>query len=333
MRRRLLAILTLLSIGALAAVPASGQDTSALQRDIDAKLRQEATLGSQAQRLGRIEARLTRQVNLLQGRLSKAQEDLDRADRQLDLTQGQLRDERARALRLRNRLTQTKEALANLLRERFMSGTPDLMTVVLNADGFADLLDRAAFLKRVQDRDTQIVGEVKSARAEARAESRRLARLEKERRIEQQQVQERRDAINEMTRGMEARRDQVAQARAARLALKHATAARRKRASRTLNKLLEEQRKAFYSPGPGGPWAIPWAIVQCESGGRNVPPNWAGASGYYQFMPATWKGLGGSTSDAYKASKAEQDRLAAKLWDGGRGARNWDCAAIVGLLR
>ncbi len=82
-------------------------------------------------------------------------------------------------------------------------------------------------------------------------------------------------------------------------------------------------------PGPGGPWAIPWAIVQCESGGQNVPPNYAGASGYYQFMQATWKGLGGSTPHAYQASKAEQDRLAARLWAGGAGAHNWVCASLV----
>jgi len=83
------------------------------------------------------------------------------------------------------------------------------------------------------------------------------------------------------------------------------------------------------SAGPGGPWAIPWAIVQCESGGQNLPPNWAGASGYYQFMPATWRGLGGSTPHAYQASKAEQDRLAARLWNNGAGADNWDCYALV----
>ena len=58
----------------------------------------------------------------------------------------------------------------------------------------------------------------------------------------------------------------------------------------------------------------------------------AGASGYYQFTPSTWKGIGGSTPHAYQASKAEQDRLAARLWAGGSGARNWDCAALVGLL-
>jgi Transglycosylase-like domain len=78
--------------------------------------------------------------------------------------------------------------------------------------------------------------------------------------------------------------------------------------------------------GPGGPWAIPWPIVQCESGGQNLPPNGAGASGYYQMLPETWKGLGGSTSHAYQAPKAEQDRLAAALWAGGAGAHNWVCA-------
>jgi hypothetical protein len=72
--------------------------------------------------------------------------------------------------------------------------------------------------------------------------------------------------------------------------------------------------------------------VQCESGGQNLPPNSAGASGFYQFLPETWHGLGGSTPHAYLAPKDEQDRLAEQLWAGGRGARNWVCAALVGML-
>ena len=37
----------------------------------------------------------------------------------------------------------------------------------------------------------------------------------------------------------------------------------------------------------------------------------------------------GSGPAAYLASKAEQDRVASRIWDGGAGASNWDCAAIV----
>ena len=96
--------------------------------------------------------------------------------------------------------------------------------------------------------------------------------------------------------------------------------------------LAARARAAVSNVGPGGPWAIPWAIVQCESGGQNLPPNFAGASGYYQFMVATWKGLGGSTPQAYQASKAEQDRLASRLWAGGAGRDNWVCASLVDCL-
>ena len=77
------------------------------------------------------------------------------------------------------------------------------------------------------------------------------------------------------------------------------------------------------------PWVIPWPIVQCESGGQNLPPNSAGASGYYQILPSTWKLFGGSGPAAWKASKAEQDRVASRIWNGGRGAQNWVCAALV----
>jgi hypothetical protein len=83
--------------------------------------------------------------------------------------------------------------------------------------------------------------------------------------------------------------------------------------------------------GPSGGWAIPYAIVLCESGGQNLPPNSAGASGYYQIMPATWKLFGGSGPAAYLAPKSEQDAVASRIWNGGAGASNWVCAGIVGI--
>ena len=93
--------------------------------------------------------------------------------------------------------------------------------------------------------------------------------------------------------------------------------------------LAAREKTSTTQAGPGGPWAIPWAVVQCESGGQDLPPNGSGASGYYQILSSTWKGLGGSTAQAYQASKAEQDRLAAKLWAGGAGAGNWTCSSLA----
>src|SRR6202000_1352161 len=94
------------------------------------------------------------------------------------------------------------------------------------------------------------------------------------------------------------------------------------------------QRAAQYSGpalGPSGGWAIPYAIVLCESGGQNLPPTSAGASGYYQIIPSTWKLFGGTGPAAYLASKAEQDAVATRIWRGGAGASNWVCAGIVGI--
>mgnify|MGYP001431588820 CR=1 FL=1 len=82
---------------------------------------------------------------------------------------------------------------------------------------------------------------------------------------------------------------------------------------------------------PSGGWAIPYAIVLCESGGQNLPPNSAGASGYYQIIPSTWRLFGGTGPAAYLASEAEQDAVASRIWNGGAGASNWVCAGIVGI--
>jgi Transglycosylase-like domain len=133
-----------------------------------------------------------------------------------------------------------------------------------------------------------------------------------------------------MRDGLAERQTTLERARAARAHALAGTRSGRRRAQRELARLVaaRERAAAAANAGPGGPWAIPWPIVQCESGGQNLPPNRADASGYYQMLPATWRGLGGSTGHAFQATKAEQDRLAARLWAGGAGARNWVCADL-----
>ena len=172
---------------------------------------------------------------------------------------------------------------------------------------------------------------VRAARADAARERGVLNVLNRRRQATAADLARRRDALAGDPRRPARRRDALAAARAARqAALTRTRAGRRPRRERAATGCSAERAAAAVSvAGPGGPWAIPYAIVQCESGGQNLPPNSAGASGYYQFLPSTWQGLGGSTPQAYQASKAEQDRLAAQLWAGGAGARNWVCAGLV----
>lgn len=72
----------------------------------------------------------------------------------------------------------------------------------------------------------------------------------------------------------------------------------------------------------GGRWAIPESIVMCESGGDyNVVNGSSGARGAYQLLPSTYYGNGGDGS----WSPADQDRVAARVWDGGAGRSQWAC--------
>jgi septal ring factor EnvC (AmiA/AmiB activator) len=313
--------------------PARGAGERGLRAQIQGGKARERALTSAAAHLARLERASAREVAIVEGRLADAQAQLSAAQARLTTTQAELAAERARLARLRKRLAESRAVLTAMLRQRYMADHPDIVSVVLDADGFAALLDRMEFLKRVEDSDTEIVDVVRAARRDAGHETVVLAALEAKRQAETAAVQRERDALVGMEAAAQARRDALAQAHAARLAALRATRSDRRAAERTLRRLLAARaRAARSSAGPGGPWAIPWAIVQCESGGQNLGPNSAGASGYYQMMPATWKGLGGSTPNAYQASKAEQDRLAAKLWNGAAGASNWVCAALVGVV-
>ena len=318
---------------AIDAVPAPGRDRAqTLRNQIDSRRGREAALQGALARLGRLERATGREVAILSQRVAAVQADLTQAEALLADTTLRRDHQRARALRLRSRLAQSRTQLATLLRRRYAGGKPDFVTVVLESDGFAKLLETVDFIKRVQKQDARILGDVRDARGAAVTAKRVLARLTTQRRAAAEIVRRRHDALASIAAGLRARQAALAQARAARAAALHASRASRGRAERALTRLLAERARAQRQAGPGGPWAIPWPIVQCESGGQNLPPNSAGASGYYQFLVDTWKGLGGSTPQAYLASKAEQDRLAAQLWAGGAGAGNWVCAALVGAI-
>jgi len=314
----------------LVAATARGQSEGSLRGRIGAAEARERSLADAVERLGALERAAAADVAVLERRVGDLQAQVVAAEALARETEARLREAQARLARLERRLAEVRAKLAALLRERYVNGEPDLVTVVLSARGFRDLIETTRFLRRIQRADARLLEAVRSARADAERERSVLAVLTRRRAQAADALARRRDALSAILDGLRDRRAALARARAARQAALTRTRAGRRRAERALSRLLAARAAAAVSvAGPGGPWAIPWAIVQCESGGQNLSPNSAGASGYYQMMPATWRGLGGSTPHAYQASKAEQDRLAAQLWAGGAGARNWVCAALV----
>ncbi len=332
MPRTILSITVVVLLALLAgAHVASGQDEGRLRDRIDRAEGRERSLSSAAERLRRLERATARDVAVLQERLADVAAELQRSETRLRRAEVTLDEQRARLARTRERLTEARTLLATVLRGRYEMRKPNAMQVVLDADDFADLVSRMEFLRRVAERDAEILRVVRRARDDAERRTDGLRPLVRKRREATTAARRQRDAVARMETALRARQATLARARAARLAALEATRAGRRDAQRTLTRLLAERTRLARSRGPGGPWAIPWPVVECESGGQNLPPNSAGASGYYQFMPATWQALGGSTPHAYLAPKAEQDRLAAQLWAGGKGAHNWVCAGLVGI--
>jgi septal ring factor EnvC (AmiA/AmiB activator) len=330
-RRAPVLILSLaaLAAGAAALSPATGaQDVEKLRQRADSKRSSERALSADVARLGHLLRTLQHDIAVVQRRHAEMRAELAQDQARLDELRGALRDQRARVLRLRLHLRDSQRILAARLVELYKSPDPDIVSVVLSAHDFSDLLDQAAFMQRIAKQDRRIILNVQRARRDANGAVRRLAAAEQRQQETTDAIAARSKALAGINAALASRRADYTAARAARTAALHDARTDRRALEKRIAK-LEARRASYTGASSGGPWAIPWPIVQCESGGQNTPPNSAGASGYYQIMPATWSMFGGSGPAAYLAPKAEQDRVAARIWNGGRGASNWVCAALV----
>ncbi len=324
--------LAVIALWAVLPLPAVSQDEGSLRNKIDRSRAREQQLSGAVAGLSDLLARTQREIGIVQGRLTEVEADLATARAKLAATTEKLNTQQAKLARLKQRLAHDQAELSAQLVASYKGDNPDLIGLVIGSSDFADLIERVELARRLQERNGEIVDRIHASRDETHRETGRLADLKAEQQDTENAVEQRRNALASMRQGLASREATVTRVRAARAEALAGTRAGRAAAESELNKLIAAREAAARatSAGPGGPWAIPWPIVQCESGGQNLPPNGAGASGYYQMLPSTWKGLGGSTPAAYQASKAEQDRLAATLWAGGAGAHNWVCAGLVG---
>ena len=139
--------------------------------------------------------RLQGKITTLGSRQDVVEADLAAKRSELERLRSDLRFERARLVRLRARLNETRRMLRVRLVEIYKAGKPDLITVILNSDGFADLLERGEFIARISDQDRRIVTIVASAKGDATRSEQRLARLETRQQRVTEIVQQRRDEI------------------------------------------------------------------------------------------------------------------------------------------
>ncbi len=351
MRTRVRSLTLCLLAGALGALvlalssPAAGAGLGSLDAQLNREHARQQQLTTSLSRISGLIHALNGQVALVEQREAAVRSELATDRAQLLGTRVQLVRERARVTRLRAEVRWADGLLARQLRSAYETARPSLVSVVLSASGFNQLLDQLQYLGDAEHRQQQIITVTRRAKAEAHAAAVELARLQSVQQRMTDAAAQRVAALAGMNALLQSREAALGRARAAQQAALAASRARGRQLEADIARVQAEQAAAaraaaaaslttptpYGTAAPSGGWAIPYAIVLCESGGQNLTPNSAGASGYYQIMPATWRLFGGSGPAAYLAPKSEQDAVAARIWNGGAGASNWVCASIVGI--
>jgi murein DD-endopeptidase MepM/ murein hydrolase activator NlpD len=131
----------------------------------------------------------------------------------------ELRRTQARLNREKDHLEELKVQLGrslNVLRQRlvgiYRSGSPDLVTVMLESDGFDDLVSRYEYLRRIEEQDSSIVSRVRTLRNGTRLTVERVTHDRNEIEAKKAELERTRVQLEEREAELAAVRDQKAAA-------------------------------------------------------------------------------------------------------------------------
>jgi murein DD-endopeptidase MepM/ murein hydrolase activator NlpD len=210
------------------------------------------------------------EISATQRQLSRVQDDLDQQKEKLLEVRNRLEEARDRLARLRDELATAREVLARRLVEIYKSDAPDALTVILDSNGFGDLLERAEFLKRISDQDREITDRVRGLRDKAKDQAVQLADLEEQEQLTAERILYQRDQIAAVENKLVGSRDQLASARAdkrgalaqvreSRVALEGDLAALEKEQAR-VQAALQGAGQTFDGPIRHGSGALIWPV-------------------------------------------------------------------------
>lgn len=195
---RAVAALVPAAAAAAALMLSTGSSSGDLQSQISASQSAADSLRTQiAADTGQIN-RTANGIVAARDRLATLQRDLDNREQQLRNVQTSLIQTRDHLVEVENRLRRASKALAANLVAKYEGGQPDMMSVILDAHGFSDLLERINFLQRVGHQDALVVDSTRTARTEVTKEVTRLAALEKRDRTLTTQILGRRNQVAAM---------------------------------------------------------------------------------------------------------------------------------------
>jgi peptidoglycan hydrolase CwlO-like protein len=170
-RRALAGALTIAACGPVAAhadLPGQLGANQAKDRSLQGQV------GADSQQINRYESHL----NDLRQELAGLQQGVDAEEGDLRSLQTRLRAAKARLVLLRLQSKRDDATLARQLVGQYEAPRVDVVTVLLQSHGFAQLLERANGMKAVAEQNATFTTRVRTARVQMAAQARRLADLE-----------------------------------------------------------------------------------------------------------------------------------------------------------
>lgn len=312
----------------------TGQSPDSLQRQIDRKRDQiesrkgrERVLTSEisgfTQRINTLQADIT----VLQTKQVRLEASLEAKRAELARIQEELRRERLHLARLRTRLAEARVELANRLVELYKQDTPDVVTVVLEADGFADLLERTEFMQRTSAQDARIISRVRVAKAESIETAAKLDRLEKRAEEVAKAIEAEVAEVAAVKGQLVERRDSYASARSGKYQLLTSTRADRHELEDHVESLEREQAAVLAKLQ--GPSAVAGPVRQ-GSGGLIWPANGSISSGFGMRWGRLHAGVDIPLPEGTPLRAAASGSVAIAGWVGGYG--NYTCIQHSGSL-
>jgi murein DD-endopeptidase MepM/ murein hydrolase activator NlpD len=294
---------------------------------IEDKKAQEGVLSTTIQRYGtRIDA-VQGEISATEVRLERAQASLDAQKAELLEVRDRLEEAQDRLERLRSELVTARKVLAARLVEIYKADAPDALTVVLEADGFGDLLERAEFLDRISDQDRKITDRVRRLRDQAKAQAVKLAELERREQLAAERILRWRDQIAAVEAQLVGSRDELAAARAGKRGALTQVREQRGILEDDLASLEAEQAKVQAalagSPAPGP--------IKQGSGSLIWPVNGSVTGSFGEARPGHMHaGIDISVPEGTPIRAADAGRVALMGWVGGYG--NYTCVQHTASL-
>jgi peptidoglycan DL-endopeptidase CwlO len=163
--RLTLVALAVLAFSVWGAALAGAQD---LQSEVDQK---EAELDDQRAEkdvLTEEISTLSSEISQLEGEISVLRTREATVRNELEVTRARLHAARARLAGLRKRYHRSMAVLEQRLVAIYKQDEPDALTVILQADGFDDMIERYEYLNRIEDQDSTIISRVRSLKTETK---------------------------------------------------------------------------------------------------------------------------------------------------------------------